>query len=570
MNASQFAKPGQLKLPGRGGASAPAAPLMPTQGVFRQKPWLPWWLLPLLLLLLLLLFLFLRSQPQTVLVPKVVGEKSDVRRREEADRGRPQARPQPEGAGRRQGRGGHDPRADAEGGREGREGHAGRGPGRRRHRQGATCPNITGKTAADADKAAARRRSSTLGQASPQPVDPKARSSSPDPGRGRGRQGRHAGQHLLRRPGRRRQQEEERQEGRQGARTAPAGGGGGGGGGGGDAAAADIIIPAIGKDDVDAYAKKVADLGIVPTVRKEFNDAPKGTLFATEPPGGTKVAPKSKVTLLVSVGQPQVVYTNGKNILRLNGANGAKLDPVATSPDEERTRPGAADGEHVAYVADGRVMLKDLTKKNSAAVALSPAGREFADLAWAPTADRNVLAMDEVARDAQGFVTDTRPLLRRHQVRRHGDQLPQGAVVRGHPRHLHWAPDGRSLLGVGLKTPLGRRASSGSCAGRSRRTSPPSRPTRPTGARASFVTDIDTPDKGVLDAEVSPDGKRLALVSNLGSSAFRLWLADDPEDFALLERQADRRARLQGHLARRLQGVAGGPGRRERARRTSP
>ena len=41
------------------------------------------------------------------------------------------------------------------------------------------------------------------------------------------------------------------------------------------------------------------------------------------------------MTLLVSVGQPQVVYTNGKNILRLNGANGAKLDPVATSPDDE-------------------------------------------------------------------------------------------------------------------------------------------------------------------------------------------------------------------------------------------
>src|SRR4051795_11980820 len=76
MNASQLAKPGQLKLPGRGGSGTPTAPLMPTQGVFKQKPWLPWWLIPLLALLLLLLFLFLRSQPQNVLVPKVVGAKS--------------------------------------------------------------------------------------------------------------------------------------------------------------------------------------------------------------------------------------------------------------------------------------------------------------------------------------------------------------------------------------------------------------------------------------------------------------------------------------------------------------
>ena len=43
------------------------------------------------------------------------------------------------------------------------------------------------------------------------------------------------------------------------------------------------------------------------------------------------------------------------------------------------------------------------------------------------------------------------------------------------------------------------------------------------------MTDIDTPGKGVIDADVSPDGKQLALVSNLGSSSFRLWLADDPD-----------------------------------------
>ena len=67
---------GMLKPPGRAARSAPTGPLLPTQGTFRQKPWLPWWLIPVLLLLALLLFLLFRSLPQNVLVPKVVGEAS--------------------------------------------------------------------------------------------------------------------------------------------------------------------------------------------------------------------------------------------------------------------------------------------------------------------------------------------------------------------------------------------------------------------------------------------------------------------------------------------------------------
>ena len=140
---------------------------------------------------------------------------------------------------------------------------------------------------------------------------------------------------FYRRPGRRREQEEERREGRQEGRR-PAARGGGGGGGGGDEAAADIIVPAIGKDDTSTPTPRRSPTSASSRSSPSSSTTRQpGTLFATDPPGGTKVAPKSKVKVLVSVGQPQVIYTNGKNILRLNGANGAKLDPVATSPDDE-------------------------------------------------------------------------------------------------------------------------------------------------------------------------------------------------------------------------------------------
>ena len=189
-----------------------------------------------------------------------------------------------------------------------------------------------------------------------------------DPGRQGDRQGRHAGRHLLSRSGRRREQEEERgqEEGQEkaAAARAPAARGGGGEG------AADIVVPAIAKDDtLDAYAKKLGDLGIVPVVvqavqRRQAGHAVRRPIRPAAPRWPT--ARRCKV--LVSVGQPQVLYTNGKDILRLNGATAAKLDPVATEPRRRagpdlgrrrrarrlhRRRPRDAQGPHEEELGAG-------------------------------------------------------------------------------------------------------------------------------------------------------------------------------------------------------------------------
>ncbi len=516
MNASQLAKPGALKLPGRGGPAAPAAPLLPTQGVFRQKSWLPWWLIPLLALLLLLLFLILRSAPQEVLVPKVTGEASafdaekkltaadlklDPNKKEELnDKATPGTiLEQTPAAGTKAEKG--TPVAILVSVKSGKK----------------DVPNIVGLTAGDAEKAL-RAKELTLGQASPQPIDPKGKISSQIPAAGEVVKSGTPVNIFYPDPADAANKKKQKDKADKG--------GAAGAGGAGAAAAADIIVPAINGAKLDAYAKKAADLGIVPVVSKQFNDAPPGTPFATEPAGGTKVAAKSKLRVLVSVGQPQVVYTNGKNILRLNGATGGKLDPVASSPEDEEDPTWAADGEHVAYTADGRVMLKDLTKKNSAAVGLTKAGDKFENVAWAPTADVNLIAMNDVQDSG-----DTDLCL--GNIKSDGTDVtckkePGFAVI----RHLHWSTDGRSILGVGVKAPAGSGVF-GIVRWRVKNGKPPFSPDLADWNTGRFLTDLDTPTKGVLDAEVSPDGKRLALVSNQGGSSFRLWLADDPEDFAM-------------------------------------
>ena len=100
-------------------------------------------------------------------------------------------------------------------------------------------------------------------------------------------------------------------------------------------------------------------------------------------------------------------------------------------------------------------------------------------------------------------------------------------------RHLHWAPDGRSILGVGVKNNTGLDTFFGIVRWKVKTGKPAFSEDPADWSKGKFLTDMDNSGKGVLDAEVSPNGKRLALVSNLGSSFYRVWLADDPEDFAL-------------------------------------
>ena len=323
---------------------------MPTQGVFRQKPWLPWWLIPLLaLLLLLLLFLFLRSQPQNVRRARRSSARSrrstaeeklteadlklDPNKKEQVDDKAPA---------------GHDPRADAEGRREGREGHAGGGPGRRRHAARSTCPTSSSKTAERRRQGCCARKELTLGQASPQPRRPEGHDRQPR-SRPRARSSRPARRSTSSTPTRptprtRRSRRTRRRTATARAAAAAAGGAGGGGG----EAAADIIVPR----DRQGRPRRLRQEGR-PTsassrsVRKEFNDAPKRHAVrdraARRHEGRAEVR---QVTLLVSVGQPQVVFTNGKDILRINGGQRRKARPGRRRARTRRRDPTwSADGD---------------------------------------------------------------------------------------------------------------------------------------------------------------------------------------------------------------------------------
>jgi beta-lactam-binding protein with PASTA domain len=507
--------PKSLKMPGKGGASsAPSGPLLPSQGVFKQKAWLPWWLVPVVLALAALAVLLYMLLPSNVAVPNVVGSKSTF----EAEKKLTEAGLKLAAAPKEQ----PDNKAPA-GSVIGQTPAAGEkaekgeqvsvliavGDGK------ISVPKVVGMSLADAE-AALRDKSLTVGKTAPTPPDPEGKIESQIPaeneivkegapvdiffadpnGKGKGKDPKAAG----------------------GAAAGAAGGAGGGGGGGGGGGEKDIVIPAIDGAKVDDYAAKLADDELVPQTKRVFDATPAGTLFATEPPGGTKAAAGDKVTLLVSAGFPQLAFDDDKNIQLVNGANGKKLDPIAKGPAREKDPTYSPDASRVAYVSGGRVFLKDMEKPDATAITLTPEGDEYSDVSWAPTADVNLIAMAR----KKGEDTD----LCIGQVTREGMTprcIAEPKFQIG--RSIHWAPDGKTIIAFGVRQ-LGE---FGIFRWRSKKAFSPD--PNDWGA-GKLVTDTSKTNEGVLDAAISPDGTRLALVSNQGGGPFQLYLGKK-NDFLL-------------------------------------
>ena len=272
------------------------------------------------------------------------------------------------------------------------------------------------------------------------------------------------------------------------------------------------MIPAIDGAGLADYAKQLGEDGLVPEQVRQFDKSKAGTLFATDPPGGTKAKAGDKVKLLVSAGFPRLAFDDEKNVRLIDGATGKPFDPVAKGPSRDKDPTWSPDASRIAYVAGGRVTLKDMTKPDEPAKTLTGDDEDFANLAWAPTADVNLLAMSR-------RVSDTDADLCFGQITGDGMEPiqcipePKFQVTRS----IHWTKGGKEILAFGVVAP----GEFGMFRWRSKKAFSPD---RDDWGKGKLVTDTSKGGEGVLDAEVSPDGKQLALVSNQGGGPFSLFL----------------------------------------------
>ena len=306
------------------------------------------------------------------------------------------------------------------------------------------------------------------------------------------------------------------------AKSATAGTGTGttgtGGTGNGGAAPKPVAIPAIATaGGAIAAAAKLSQAGLVPTTIKQFSATPAGTLVGTNPPAGKTLAPGTKVAVIVSAGFPQVSYDNHSSIKLIDGASGKATFALPPPPQGQLQDEASwsADGSRLVYVQGplngGRLIQIAPGAQGNQPTAVSGAGINARYPAFAPSARSNVLAF----------------------IGAGGKQLCFGAVgpnplnpnCTSHPgwtlgRQVAWAPGGREILVFGVQN--GRPGTFGliqflsNVAYSGQATD---------WGQGRVVTSTNTPQQGVIAGAFSPDGKQLALLSNVGGGSFHLVLA---------------------------------------------
>lgn len=492
-----------LRGPDSGAPPAQAAPLMPTQAVFRQKPWLPWWLsvvVPLLVLIGAMAFLLL---PRNVEVPNVV-KSADVAAAEAAliEAELVLGRKEPRESAKDKPGAIIDQAPKA--GESVKKGSAvsvvyAVGSGE------AVVPKLAGLTLEQAD-GALRKASLQKGALSIQPPDLKAKIASSLPAAGERVKAGTAVDLFF-------------EKDKAGA-TGPAGVDADGDGKPDKPAAGEIAVPEIKPPAADGYAKVLDKAGLVPgEPERRIDEAKPGTVFATEPPVGTKVAAGTKVTMLVSAGFPRFAFDDDKNVLLASGASGKRISPAVAKTDAvEKDATWSGDGQRVVYTADNDLFAANMRQQGREPVQLSES-KKFADPSFAPTPTRSTLAA--------ALLVDGK---------RENTDLCVGSVTLDDYKaqciaepdftvgFAHWAPDGRTILVYGDSGDKG----SGIVRYRSKVAFSPR---KADWGKGTFVTPRGKTG-AVTDMAFSPDGKQLAAIANFDTGDPRLYVTT-PDDLNL-------------------------------------
>jgi beta-lactam-binding protein with PASTA domain len=304
------------------------------------------------------------------------------------------------------------------------------------------------------------------------------------------------------------------------SRPAPRPSGGGGGSGGG---ASPRVPDVLGAPQADA-AKQVANAGYVPQIDGVFSDTvDPGTIVRQTPAGNAELKAGGRVQLVVSKGIPEVLFTNNLDIVGIGGARGRPRRAIAATAEAEVHPVTSADGLRLAYrrgpignpnplIGPGQIWIASTADPLSAQPLTDP-GHDDRRPAFSPNGATLAFISDRVVPGD--------PDLCFIALAAAGSPVSCIADPATKATRPTWSPDGTTIL-VTANDPVGQvellRYTSQT----------PESANAAAWTSAGFVTDglhgAENAGEQVTMAAFSPNGKRLAVAANWGDGIFRVWL----------------------------------------------
>lgn len=467
-----------------------AAP--PFSAVFRQRPVIPWWAALLVLLLAIAILLLFLLWPSHATVPDVRGARSAFEAQkyleDEGLRLDPQIRTLARRRGTRPGTVVDQTPAPGTEVPEGKPVTVLVAGGARR----AEVPDLKGMTAPEADQAL-QDAGLSLGEVTPE-LDGKGTVAEQVPAAGAKRKSGTPVAIVLAPP-----------EAKPGDKPKAKG----------DGKAKAVPKGAAPGADVDKAVAALEKAKLTPVVKKQVGLAKEGEVVATKPAEGAPPPKDGKVVLTVSAGFPRLLYDNGRNALIADGRDGGGKVRVGTGGGAVASGGGwSPDGRLVAYTRGKKLYVEPPGSKGKGGDRLAVgSGRTPMHPTFAPKGG-TVLAFVDRSSAKQGDAVCWTERLPNRWSRPSCRRFPTWQID-----GITWEPlEGRTillsamrqgsefgLLRIGSDTPFSAKASRWSKGG------------------VNIVTPKD-PGGGVRSAVYSPDGERLAFVSNLDTPDFRVGI----------------------------------------------
>ncbi len=488
------------------------APVLPRYAVFRQRPWLPWWLVILIPLIAIGVALYLALKPKMVTVPNLIGAKSTFVAQEMLQQKGLMLNPNVQSQTSSKPPGsviGQTPKPDASV-KKGSQVAILIAAGSGLH----TVPQLKDKTVTEADQILTKAKL-TLGMVSPAPK-PNGVIASQIPAAGVQRATGTPVNVFLKPPTKHKGGAAGKTKGKGKAAGTAAGGGGAAA-----AAAAKIKVPAPAGATLTKYKAALTKAGLTagPATWK-IDTAPRTTVIATDPAAGTKVKAGTAVKTTVSAGFPHLAFDDGGGIVVQGGYTAAPVARFGVGSDTSPT--WSPDGKTIVNTSGPVLLASDVKHPKRPATQLTAAanGVTWTNPAFAPTSTKHVLAVirHDSGPDAMCFLLVAKP--------------PKGspgclAVPGWKLSEIAWSPDGRSLLVSAASL------TAGGTFGLLRFVA--TVPFAADPARWSTNGTLATPTsagQGVLTGQISPDGAEMAVISSLGTGSFRVGLTK-PKDLSL-------------------------------------